>query len=200
MKILVIGGTGTIGKAVVHELKLRHEVITAGSHSGDIQVDITDKVSLETMYKKIKHLDAVVFTAGAVHFGPLAKMTDTEFHIGLENKLMGQINTVLIGQHYLNTNGSFTLISGILDHDPIVLGANASAVNGAINGFVRSAAIELPNHLRINAVSPTVVTESMKEYGPYFRGFKPVAAAEVALAFSKSVEGAQTGQVYHVGY
>lgn len=200
MKILVIGGTGTIGKAVVAELKPRHEVIVAGSHSGDVQVDVTSKASLEALFKQVKQLDAVIFAAGAVHFGPLAEMTETQFYTGIQNKLMGQINTVLIGMQHLNPKGSFTLTSGILNHDPIALGANASTVNGAIDGFVKSAALELPKGLRINAVSPTVVAEAMKEYGPYFRGFKPVSAAEVALAYSKSVEGAQTGQIYRAGY
>lgn len=199
MKILVIGGTGTIGQAVVKELNGRHEVLTAGSHSGDLQVDITQRDSLEKMFQKAKNLDAVVFAAGAAHFGPLEKMTEKEFYIGIENKLMGQINTVLVGMHYLNANGSFTLTSGILNHDPIKLGANASTVNGAIDGFIKSAALELPKGIRINSVSPTVLTESMKEYGPFFPGFKSVAASEVALAYAKSVEGAQTGQIYRVG-
>jgi hypothetical protein len=70
-------------------------------------------------------------------------------------------------------------------------------VNGAIESFVRAAAIELPDH-RINAVSPTVLEESMASYGPLFRGVEPVTAKRVARAFSKSIEGAQTGQTYSV--
>ena len=49
-----------------------------------------------------------------------------------------------------------------------------------------------------NAVSPTVFEESMGGYGPFFRGFDPVPVARVARAFSRSVEGRQTGQVYKV--
>jgi NAD(P)-dependent dehydrogenase (short-subunit alcohol dehydrogenase family) len=71
-------------------------------------------------------------------------------------------------------------------------------VNGALEGFVRPAAIELPRAIRINAVSPNVFTESMRSYAPYFRGFESVPVARAALAFSRSVEGAQTGQVYQV--
>ena len=70
-------------------------------------------------------------------------------------------------------------------------------VNGALESFVRAAAIELRNQ-RINAVSPSVIAESMDAYGAYFRGFEPVPAKRVALAFSRSVEGAQTGQIYRV--
>jgi hypothetical protein len=56
----------------------------------------------------------------------------------------------------------------------------------------------MPRGLRINAVSPGVITEAMPDYAPFFRGFEPVPAARAALAYAKSVEGAQTGQVYRV--
>ena len=48
-------------------------------------------------------------------------------------------------------------------------------------------------------LSPTVLVEAMDSYAPYFRGFKPVAGADVGLAYAKSVEGLQTGQTFHVG-
>ena len=71
-------------------------------------------------------------------------------------------------------------------------------MNAAIEGFAAAAAIELPRGLRINAISPTVLTESMGSYGPFFPGFEPVPAERVALAYQRSVEGAQTGRVYRV--
>jgi NAD(P)-dependent dehydrogenase (short-subunit alcohol dehydrogenase family) len=125
-------------------------------------------------------------------------MTPEKFDIGLRDKLMGQVNAVLAGQEFLNDGGSFTLTSGILSEDPIQYGAAVSPVNGALDSFVRAAAIELPRGLRINSVSPTVVAESLDSYRPYFRGYKAAPAREVALAYSKSVEGKQTGQIYKV--
>lgn len=199
MKIIVVGGNGTIGEAVVKELSQRHTVITAGREHGDIKVNMADCNSIEAMYKTAEKVDAIITTAGNVHFGTLTEMTDEHYQIGLRSKLMGQVNIVLIGQHYLNDGGSFTLTSGILNRDPIRYGSSASMVNGALEGFAKSAALELPRNIRINVVSPTVVTESMGAYAEYFRGFEPAPAARVALAYSKSVEGAQTGQVYQVG-
>lgn len=198
MKIVVISATGLVGQAVVQELSERHEVIKVGRTSGDFQVDLTDQASILQLYETISSIDAVVMTTGKVHFGELVSMQDATYQIGLQNKLMGQVNTVLLGARHLNVGGSFTLTSGVLNRDPIRLGSSAAMVNGALDGFVKAAALELPNSLRINVVSPTVITEAMPSYGPYFRGYKPVPAATAALAYSKSVEGAQTGQVYTV--
>ncbi|MEK1939601.1 MAG: short chain dehydrogenase [Pseudomonas sp.] len=199
MKIVLIGASGTIGQAVERELAERHEVIRVGRTSGDYQVDIRDAASIRQLFEQTGRFDALVSATGSVHFGALAEMQAEQFTVGLNDKLMGQVNLLLIGREFINDGGSFTLTSGILSDDPIVAGTSASMVNGALNSFVKAAAIELPRGLRVNVISPTVLVEAMDSYGPFFRGFKPVQAVDVALAYAKSVEGKQTGQVYTVG-
>jgi len=199
-KIVVIGATGTLGQAVSAELKARHEVIEVGATRGQHQVDSTDPASVERLFRDIGKVDGVVTAIGKVHFGPLPQMSIEQFWLGLRDKLMGQINVVFAALPYVNDGGSFTLTSGILADEPIAQGASATTVNLALEGFVRGAAIELPRGLRINVVSPTVLSESMEAYAPFFRGFEPVSAQRAALAYLRSVEGAQTGRVYRVGY
>ena len=198
MRVLIVGASGTIGRAVAAELRQRHEIIAAGRTSGDLRIDITDSASIRSAFEKIGALDAVVSAAGHVKFAPFKDMTAADYEIGLEDKLMGQVNLVLIGRDYVSDGGSFTLTTGVLDRDPILQGTSASMVNGAVNAFVAAAAIEMSRGQRINAVSPGVITEAMEGYAPFFRGFEPVPAARAALAYAKSVEGAQTGQVYRV--
>lgn len=196
MKILVVGATGTIGSAVVNKLGSRHEIIKAGSKSGDVTVDITSTDSIQTMFQKFGKVDAVVCTAGGAHFGPLETLTEKEFEIGIRSKLMGQVNLVLIGTECMNDSGSFTVTTGVLAQDPIYCGAAVTTVNKGLEGFVLGASIELPRGIRINAVSPEVLEESFPRIGHFFRGHVPVPASRVALAYSKSVEGRLTGQVF----
>ena len=198
MKILIVGASGTIGRAVASELGQRHEIIAGGRTSGDVQLDITDSVSIRSAYEQAGPLDAVVSTTGSVKFAPFEDMQEADYAIGLQDKLMGQVNLVLIGRQYVSEGGSFTLTTGVLDRDPIRQGTSASMVNGAVNAFVGAAAIEMQRGQRINVVSPGVIEEAMAAYGSFFRGFEPVPAARAALAYAKSVEGAQTGQVYFV--
>lgn len=199
MKILLIGASGTIGSAVKANLSQRHDVLSVGRQSGDFQVDISDSASIRQLFEQTGRFDALICAAGSVNFVPLADMSASDFSLGLHDKLMGQVNLLLIGREFANDGASFTFTSGILNRDPIRTGASAALVNGALDAFVKAAAIELPRGLRINAVSPTVVVEAMHSYAPFFCGFKPVPASEVALAYAKSVEGLQTGQTYIVG-
>lgn len=198
MRVIIIGGSGTIGSAVAKELSPRHEILIAGRSKGDLNCDMLSEESIFSMFKSAGKFDAVVVAAGDVHFENFSEMTVEKYRIGLNHKLMGQVNIVLIGCQFIQNGGSFTLTSGILSHDPIRTGSSASMVNRATDGFVMAAAIELPKGIRINAVSPSILTESMELYGPYFRGYESVPAKRVALAYSKSVEGLQTGQIYRV--
>lgn len=197
-KILLIGASGTIGQAVLANLSARHEVITVGRSSGAHRADFSKPGSVAALLKAVGRVDAIVSAAGNLHFGPLAEMKPEQFNLGLQDKLLGQVQLALLGQHCLNDGGSITLTSGIVGIEPIRNGANATAVNAAIDGFVAAAAIELPRGLRINAVSPTILTESVGSYGPFFPGFETVPAARAALAYQRSVEGGQTGRVYRV--
>ena len=195
MKIIVVGAEGDIGRAVCAELSPRHDIIKVGRTSGDIQADFADRASIEAMYRKSGKVDAVVSAAGSVHFGPLTEFTEDQFMLGLTNKVMGQINLLLVGLQHVADGGSFTLTSGVLDRDPIRMGTGAATANGALGGFVVGAAIEMPRGLRVNVVSPGLLETSVERYGSWFPGHVPVSAKKVGLAFAKSVEGAITGKV-----
>ncbi|PRA23998.1 short chain dehydrogenase [Pseudomonas poae] len=199
MKILLIGASGTVGSAVKAELAPRHDVISIGRNSGDFRVDISDSASIRKLFEQTGKFDALICAAGSVKFAALGEMSEADFELGLRDKLMGQVNLLLIGREYAKDGASFTFTSGILNRDPIRTGASAALVNGALDAFVKAAAIELPRGLRVNAVSPTVLLEAMDSYAPYFRGYKPAPGADVALAYAKSVEGLQTGQTFIVG-
>ena len=200
-KVLVIGATGTIGEAICHELSRDCQVIKIGRTSGDSTVEIESSESIIALYKKYNDIDAIICAAARnVIFKPLIDMTKDMYITSMQSKQMGQIDLVIQGLKLLPSHVSFTLTTGLLNCDPIVTGSAAAMVNGAIEGFVRASAIDMPEKQRINAVSPNLLLESLDKYRDFFPGYIPVPAATVALAYRKCVMGNQTGQIVKVGW
>lgn len=195
MKVLIIGGQGTIGKKVAEKIRQNHEVIIAGRTSGDVRVDISDEASIEAMFKKLNKVDACICTARTGFYGNFYTMTQQDMMPGINGKLLGQINLVLVGKNYLSKEGSFTLTSGIAAVHPAKNGACVALINGAVNSFVLAAAQELKNAIRINAVSPGLVEDSKERYGNLFPGFNYVPMEKVVNAYVLSVVGAVNGEI-----
>jgi len=195
MKILIIGGAGTIGNKVSAHLAKKHQVVIAGRNSGEVNVDIGDSRSIEAMFESVGKVDAIVCIAGEAKWAALESMHENDFYIGLKSKLMGQVNLVRIGRKYLNTGGSFTLSTGILADDPVEGTTSPAMVNGAIHSFVRAAALELNNGARINVVSSGLVEDAVEKYEAYFPGHNPIPMTKVVNAYVKSVAGRINGKI-----
>jgi NAD(P)-dependent dehydrogenase (short-subunit alcohol dehydrogenase family) len=191
MKVIVVGATGTIGKAIVAALTPRHEVVPVSHHAGAYRVDLADPASIANLYRNVGHADAVVSAAGLASFGPLTSLTDEQFALGLKSKLMGQVNLVRLGMSHVNDGGSFTLTSGILARQPTPGSAAISLVNAGLEAFARAAALEMPRSVRINVVSPPWVSETLAAMSRDPAGGLP--AARVARAYVESIEGSANG-------
>jgi NAD(P)-dependent dehydrogenase (short-subunit alcohol dehydrogenase family) len=194
MKIVVIGGTGTIGSAVVSALLAkRHTVVRVGHRRGDYRIDLASPDTIKKLFEAVAPFEAVVCAAGLAKFGPLQELTDEDFELGFSNKLMGQINVVRLGLSRIADRGSLTLTSGVLSLEPMPGSAAISPVNAGLEGFIRAAALEMPRNVRINVVSPPWVRETLVALGMDPAPGMP--AADVAKAYVESVEGAKNGVV-----
>lgn len=198
MRILLVGATGVVGRAVAEVLRARHEVVEASRARAAYRVDIVDDAGVEALLDSIGPLDAIVSAAGEAHFGAFATTSPEAFEAGMRRKLMGQVRLVLAGQNRLRDGGSVTLTSGVIGRVLVAGASNAATVNAGLEAFVRAVCAELPRGLRINAVSPSVLADSWAAYGRHFPGLRPVDAERVADAYRRSIEGSETGQVYAV--
>jgi NAD(P)-dependent dehydrogenase (short-subunit alcohol dehydrogenase family) len=192
MNVLLIGATGTIGSEIAKALPAGCGVIPAGRNAG-IRVEISDPQSIRAMYREAGPIDAVVCAAGSAAFAPLAQLSDADFQLSLTSKLMGQVNLVRFGIDTVRDGGSFTLTSGVLAEQPVVGSAAVSLVNAGIQGFVLAAALEMPRGIRINAVSPGWVSETLAAMGQDPAAGVP--ARDVAKAYVQAIEGGDTGRV-----
>ncbi|ATQ35521.1 short chain dehydrogenase [Mesoplasma entomophilum] len=197
MKILVLGGCGTLGSAIVSQLKEKdssYEIITAGRKTGDVHVDMTSEESIEAMFAKIGNVDHIVNAAGSAEMKPMEDLTQDDIKFSINSKLLGQVNMVLIGSKYLNVKGSISLIAGVIKDELIKMGTMYALTNGAIAAFAKAAAFDTKKDIRINCISPSVLDESMVEYAEYFKGVKSVPASKAAKAFIDVIESDVNGQ------
>ena len=197
MKILIIGGKGTIGNKVATHFAKKHEVVIAGRNSGDINVDIGNIASIKQMFQKTGKVDAIICIAGEAKWALFNELTEEDYYIGLQSKLMGQVNIVCVGKEYINPSGSITLTTGILADDPVVMTASAAMVNGAIHSFVKAVQLELEN-VRVNVVSPGLVEDAVERYSEYFPGHHPVPMTKVVNGYIRSVEGRDKGETIRI--
>lgn len=198
MKILIIGGNGTIGKKVVSHFKEENEVIIAGRNSGDVNVDIADSDSIKKMFEQTGKIDAIICIAGEAKWAAFNDLEEEDYHIGLKSKLMAQVNLVRIGRDYLNPKGSITLTTGILATEPVAMTTSAAMVNGGIHSFVRAAVLEIDNSMRVNVVSSDMVEDAYEKYKDVFPGHNPVPMTKVINGYVKSVKGKVNGEVIQI--
>lgn len=198
MNILIIGANGTIGKRVSAKFAEIHNITTAGRNGADVTVDISRADSIKAMFETIDPQNAVICIAGEAKWDNFKDLSEEDFYIGIKSKLMGQVNLVRIGKDYVAPGASFTLSTGVLADDPVVMTTSAAMVNGAIHSFAKAAALELENGQRINVVCSGLVEDSAEKYADYFPGHDPVPMPKVVNAYVKSVMGKSNGDIIRV--
>src|SRR5256885_7570394 len=118
MRILLIGATGTIGKAIAATLGGRHEVLLASRQQAPLRVAIANPPSSGSLYAKVGKVGAVISAAGQTRCKPFDELSDADFRFSVDNKLMGQVNLVRYGLASVVDGGSITITSGVLAQQP----------------------------------------------------------------------------------
>lgn len=193
MNVIVIGATGTIGSAIVAALRANKHAVIAASRRGEHKVDILDAASIQALLAAHPHTDALICAAGDGVFKPLADLTDADFATTLASKLMGQVNVIRAALPRLRPDGAILITTGTLAQRPTRGGATFSLANGALEAFACAAALEAPNNIRVNAISPPWIAETVAALKmPPQPG--QLSAAHVAKTYVAALEGTATGQ------
>jgi NAD(P)-dependent dehydrogenase (short-subunit alcohol dehydrogenase family) len=195
VRVIVIGGTGTIGRAVVNALQDVHEVIAA-SRSTEPHADLADTRTIAQLLERSNNTDAVVCCAANAPLVSITEVSEEEFVASITPKLLGQVGVAIHAAAYLRDGGSITLTSGVIPEGTSGA-AGGAMVNAGLEAFVRGAAQDLGRGLRINAVCPGWVAETMAELG--MDATQGTPATEVARAYVAAVEGSMRGEILRPG-
>lgn len=201
-KVLVIGGSGTIGSAVVKEIAPTHEaLIITRSTEPAIDLANTDSIqsTLEVLFKEHGHLEGIISCAGGGMVSPIAEMDLEEFLPKLSAKLLGQVALVQYGARCIRPGGAIVLTTGVLAERPMPSMGHLAVINAGVSAFARTAALEYPD-LRTCVVSPGLVEESPPNVLALFEGMSRVSSSEIGRAYSHALEHGVSGETYaHFG-
>ncbi len=192
-KVVLVGSTGVIGSKVEKVLRDNYEIVTINRSSGDYKMDMADAKAVDETLSKIGGFDALIATSGYGKWGSLDEHSVQDFHDGLQSKLMGQVNLVMIGRKYANPGASFVLSSGILAQHPIEGGLSYGVINAGLEAFVRGVAFEAKD-IKINAVSPSFAKETMEQMG--MDSGSGIPAIEFAMLYKQAIEEGKSGEIY----
>ena len=193
-KIVVVGATGRLGRVVVGGLN-DYEVVRAGRSGPDLKIDALDFESVSDVFASVGTFDGLISCIGGTPFKTFEELTMEDFAWGLSKKCFSQLNLAKAAIPYLTENGSITLTSGIIGDEPILAGSCAAAANGALNTCVSTLAAEYAGKVRINIVSPSIIENSVEDYGMLFDGFEPTSKKRIVEAYRRTISAPISGRV-----
>ena len=194
MKVVVIGATGLIGKAVTTLLTDKGHEIVQASRNTQPSLNLDDPASIEAFYKTLGDVDAVICAApqGGGGMGPLTGFSDEIVDLYTKSKLLGQVNLVRKGLSNIRPGGVFILTGGMSGFIALPKSSISGMLNIALDKFVSRVAPELQDGRRIVIVHPTAVREWAIKLGMDGSSFP--SAATVADTYLKALEGTNTGE------
>jgi len=166
---VVFGGSSGIGFATAQQLVQLGVNVTIVGRSPErlqkaseqlgkgiitVSLDCTDSAEVGKFFADNAVIDHVVVSlAGGAALGPFTSIGEAEFRTTFDGKLWPYINVMREAAPVLTSGGSLTLVTGASAIAATPGAASLAAVNGALEGMIKTLAVELAP-LRVNAVSP----------------------------------------------
>ncbi|HEX9512519.1 MAG TPA: SDR family oxidoreductase [Puia sp.] len=175
-KVIILGGSSGLGLATAkaaaaegakvmivsgNRQRIDQALTELPKDSEGYAADLSKEKNIAAFFEKTGNFDHLVFTAGENI--SLPAICDAEIDKAREFftiRFWGAFAAVKYGAPLINPGGSINLTSGIASTRPGKGWALASAICGAMEGFVRAAAVELAP-IRVNSVVPGVVRTNL---------------------------------------
>ncbi|MEJ1978352.1 MAG: SDR family oxidoreductase [Acetobacteraceae bacterium] len=124
-----------------------------GAAASVVQLDVTDESAVERVFADIGTIDHLITAAAGSLRGRLVDLDTRRARALFEAKFWGQHHCVKYAAPHMVADGSIVLFSGWVSRKPAVEMSTLAAVDGAIEAFARSLALELAP-VRVNAITP----------------------------------------------
>eukprot|EP00419_Tripos_fusus_P005342 CAMPEP_0172685686 /NCGR_PEP_ID=MMETSP1074-20121228/20417_1 /TAXON_ID=2916 /ORGANISM="Ceratium fusus, Strain PA161109" /LENGTH=353 /DNA_ID=CAMNT_0013504873 /DNA_START=171 /DNA_END=1232 /DNA_ORIENTATION=- len=205
-KVLVVGSSGNIGQVLVKKLRaLEGVTVIEASRSGAVPLDIYDANSvkgLDAVAVLQGGVDHVIVSCGASTFGPISSFDSAKWMETGYNKFVALTRLMIMLANgtevkVLRDGGSITVTTGQAARVVNKMWPGISANNAGLEAFIKSAAVEAPRGVRLNAVAPGLVRETAVKAGMALEN--TVEAEVVAAKYIPLIFGTMTGQIVDAG-
>lgn len=165
-KIIIIGGSKGIGKAITESLLSNHKVINISRtppefehqnlshHSCDI---LTDDLPL------IEDADGLIYCPGSINLKPFNRLSVEDFRTDFEINVIGAVKTIQAYTKALSQSESPSIIlfSTVATKLGMPFHASVATAKSAVEGLTKSIAADLAPKIRVNAIAPTITNTNL---------------------------------------
>ena len=177
-KILVFGGSGSIGKALAIKLKVNSYEPIIISRSEDELKNISTEINCDYRICDVLNTErineisqefkddifGIAYCVGSINLKPLKITKDEDFIDSFKINTLGAINAIRLNQESLaKNNGSILLYSTIAVKQGFTNHTIVSTAKGAIEGLTLSLAAEFAPKVRVNCIAPSLTDAKMTQ-------------------------------------
>jgi len=167
-KVLVIGGSKGIGKAIIKNMHGSCELINI---SRSEPVEFIDKIQhfscdvLSDELPDLEQLDALIYCPGSINLKPLNRLTETDFKNDFEINVLGAVRVIQKYSKILKSgqDPSVVLFSSVAVKMGMPFHASIAVAKAGVEALVRTMGAEFAPHIRFNAIAPTITDTGLAD-------------------------------------
>ena len=216
-KILVIGGSKGIGKAIIASLIEKNNIINLSRTAPSLTHENLTHYNCNILSDELPQLDAVdtlIYCPGSINLKPISRLKLDDFRADFEINVVGAVKAI---QQYLpllkrGNTPSILLFSTVASKLGMPYHASVAAAKSGVEGLVKSLGAELAPTIRVNAIAPTVtdtdlaskllrnerMIESITERHPLKKFLNPAEVADMATFLTSESASSISGQIFQM--
>ena len=163
--IVIIGASHGIGKKLAENLAGENNVFSFSRTPGEgVWHEWENNRDLKTDHLP-EQIDGLVYAPGTINLKPFHLLKESDFRNDFEINFFSAVKVlqVLYPKLKKSNQASVVLYSTVAVTKGMAFHASISAAKGAIEGLVRSLAIEWAPNIRVNAIAPSLVETPLSQ-------------------------------------
>jgi 3-oxoacyl-[acyl-carrier protein] reductase len=216
-KIIIIGGSKGIGKAITENLLSDHQVVNISRTSPDIQHANLSHFRCDVLtddLPEIEAADGLIYCPGSINLKPFNRLSVDDFKTDFEINVIGAVKCIQAYTKALATSesASIVLFSTVATKLWMPFHASIATAKSAVEGLTKSVAADLAPKIRVNAIAPTItdtelaakflrnerMVESTIQRHPLKKYLEPTEVAAMATYLLSDVSKSISGQIFNL--